>query len=119
MAGLQPRCRGGLAPGVADDQREAQSGDDDEKKNRVAAPRRNPPQPLAHVPGLADLNVLGPSAGARRSERPSLEGSVDLVYGGYPTKGGEEEADMWDSRGSHAESAATPDKIGVKNHRGI
>uniref|UniRef100_I1R227 Uncharacterized protein n=1 Tax=Oryza glaberrima TaxID=4538 RepID=I1R227_ORYGL len=28
------------------------------------------------------------------SERPRPEGYVDLVYGGYPTKGGEEEADM-------------------------
>uniref|UniRef100_A0A0E0RBZ8 Uncharacterized protein n=1 Tax=Oryza rufipogon TaxID=4529 RepID=A0A0E0RBZ8_ORYRU len=30
----------------------------------------------------------------RMSERPRPEGYVDLVYGGYPTKGGEEEADM-------------------------
>jgi hypothetical protein len=28
---------------------------------------------------------------------------VDLVYGGYPTKGGEEEADIWNSRGFYAE----------------
>jgi hypothetical protein len=33
-------------------------------------------------------------------------------------RGGEEGADMWDPRGSHAESAATSDKTGVKTTEG-
>ena len=72
-----------------------------------AAAASSPPPPDSRLP---HRRLCYPTE--EKSERKEEERGREVE------RGGDEEADMWGPRGSHAESTVTSDKTGVKNCRG-
>ena len=68
---------------------------------------REPPSPATRVAARARAESEGEEG--RREEREG-RGEIEYVLTWHP--------DMWDPRGSHAESAAMSDKTGVKTAKG-